>query len=97
MGTKAASPASNGGRGLKPGHALDQVVGDGASPASKGGRGVKKSPPQENAPPRGIARQQWRARIETIKQRRERHAARAYRETADLAPPASNGRRGLQQ
>ena len=64
-GPTTASPASNGGRGLKL-----QVVAHlplllGASPASNGGRGLKQRRKDQCVHALGIARQQWRARIET--------------------------------
>ncbi len=63
---KLASPASNGGRGLKPASPPTNPTTRAASPASNGGRGLKH--PQGRRPferHKGIARQQWRARIET--------------------------------
>jgi len=84
-----ASPASNGGRGLK----LVELVGvqhlQAASPASNGGRGLKlrHQPPPGRV--RRIARQQWRARIETV------HCWAVIAATS--ASPASNGGRGLKR
>ena len=83
-----ASPASNGGRGLKR-YALKRhgLVGL-ASPASNGGRGLKREGGLRCGPkPHRIARQQWRARIET--------AMCAPRKWCHQASPASNGGRGL--
>ena len=63
----SASPASNGGRGLKQAKHVHPHAAAHASPASNGGRGLKPAlrlDPVDLAD--GIARQQWRARIETI-------------------------------
>ena len=63
---QAASPASNGGRGLKHDGAKALHHGQDASPASNGGRGLKlqlRHRMRRDAV--RIARQQWRARIET--------------------------------
>ena len=63
---------------------------EGASPASNGGRGLKPSMCMAvAAPDYGIARQQWRARIETTPS--VKHIAHLR------ASPASNGGRGLKQ
>ena len=62
---RSASPASNGGRGLKRGMVPFINYRHAASPASNGGRGLKLVPVVGVDRVRGIARQQWRARIET--------------------------------
>jgi len=88
MRSGLASPASNGGRGLK--HLFGDVilVEINASPASNGGRGLKRAHGHHaQAGAAGIARQQWRARIETA--RVETWGAK------NEASPASNGGRGL--
>jgi len=58
-----------------------------ASPASNGGRGLKQAGTSVRSAPRRIARQQWRARIET-----RPSCALCLRHGAS---PASNGGRGL--
>ena len=64
------SPASNGGRGLKHLRNLAQAHDETVSPASNGGRGLKRIDAQHvGVLVGGIARQQWRARIETVKRR----------------------------
>ena len=61
-----ASPASNGGRGLKPLLQHQRQRPKRASPASNGGRGLKLAGRHcVHQKLQGIARQQWRARIET--------------------------------
>ncbi len=83
-----ASPASNGGRGLKQVLARGIDAGHQASPASNGGRGLKPwSAWRQRRAQQGIARQQWRARIETLPRRQQAQAG--------SASPASNGGRGL--
>ena len=82
-----ASPASNGGRGLKQVRALGILHLLGASPASNGGRGLKLDFLKNVAVLARIARQQWRARIET--------SWRSWASRAAAASPASNGGRGL--
>ncbi len=62
---QGASPASNGGRGLKQDAGLSAARAIKASPASNGGRGLKLLPPVSKPLAPRIARQQWRARIET--------------------------------
>ena len=87
---RRASPASNGGRGLKPRlHGLVFRLAR-ASPASNGGRGLKPAGSAgDGKRPGGIARQQWRARIETRATPSCWHPA--------PASPASNGGRGLKR
>ena len=82
-----ASPASNGGRGLKLDLREALIRDRAASPASNGGRGLKPWNQAGLERGGGIARQQWRARIETDR----RHHGRWHRR----ASPASNGGRGL--
>ena len=60
-----ASPASNGGRGLKLDLREALIRDRAASPASNGGRGLKPWNQAGLERGGGIARQQWRARIET--------------------------------
>ena len=109
---RGVSPASNGGRGLKHCKLLACGGARWVSPASNGGRGLKR--PwfrQHRLPRRGIARQQWRARIETtlgsvcepdtIGIARQQWRARIETcegpkpETPARVSPASNGGRGL--
>ena len=60
------SPASNGGRGLKPVWRGQGAKPGQGSPASNGGRGLKLYVYHPHSHRRrGFARQQWRARIET--------------------------------
>ena len=83
-----ASPASNGGRGLKPLLQHQRQRPKRASPASNGGRGLKLAGRHcVHQKLQGIARQQWRARIETDWMREA--------QAAFNASPASNGGRGL--
>ena len=64
-GALDVSPASNGGRGLKPNRGALGWPGQAVSPASNGGRGLKLHPQQPALRPGCLARQQWRAWIET--------------------------------
>ena len=82
-----ASPASNGGRGLKLDLREALIRDRAASPASNGGRGLKPWNQAGLERGGGIARQQWRARIETPASCAPRPGPRAS--------PASNGGRGL--
>ena len=107
----AASPASNGGRGLKQLVVGAQGAHQNASPASNGGRGLKLDVQEVVLGRHRIARQQWRARIETkptvtsppSKPGIARQQWRARIETSLRfaecgrcgASPASNGGRGL--
>ena len=83
------SPASNGGRGLKPpGPGIDQLV-EHHSPASNGGRGLKPHWVFRARRRCSFARQQWRAWIET------RSGLRI--DGRQPHSPASNGGRGLKR
>ena len=85
--TNTESPASNGGRGLKPGGECQRRGTRYESPASNGGRGLKQPSELKEGAGARVARQQWRAWIET--------------DSASATPaglkesPASNGGRGL--
>ena len=82
---REASPASNGGRGLKRYQDDSRHKPGVASPASNGGRGLKRKLADGLRKfKRSIARQQWRARIET-------RNARPPPATAPHRPPAMAG------
>ncbi len=63
--SRAGSPVSDGGRGLKLRGLFAPVTGAHGSPVSDGGRGLKHGRQFACVPLRGFARQRWRAWIET--------------------------------